>query len=370
MLLLVVFALVAILVSFLCSVFEAVLLSITPSWLAGIEQKGDRSAKRIKALKDNIDRPLAAILTLNTVAHTAGAAGVGAQAAVVFGNQYLGLVSAVMTVLILVLSEIIPKTIGATWWRQLAPMTAICLNWMVRILSPVIWCLELLTSRMTHGHGNDSELRAEISALAELGRRQGELASEENQILQSLLRFRDGRLNTIMTPRTVVFSLPESVTTAEYLEKYSDKGFSRIPVYEGEPDDITGFVLRAEVLAAHHQSGGTATLGSLCRPILRVLDRERVDTLFSRLVVERSHIAMVVDEYGDMQGVVTLEDLIETLLGMEIVDECDRDVDMQSVARRRRMRWLKKHSLQMFGSSGKLEPANMAPVSKADAAAS
>lgn len=369
---LVVFALVAIFVSFMCSVFEAVLLSITPSWLAGMEheQKSDYYLKRITAMKENIDRPLAAILILNTVAHTAGAVGVGAKAAVMFGSQYLGVVSAVMTVLVLVLSDIIPKTIGATWWRHLVPMTSVCLVWIIRLLLPVLWCLELLTSRMIRAHSDKSELRSEISALVELGRRQGELSTEESHILQSLLRFHEGRLHTIMTPRTVVFSLPQSVTTAEYLEKHNDAGFSRIPVYEGGPDDITGFVLRAEVLATHHHPEGTTTLGCLRRSIIRVMDCERVDRLFFRLLVEHSHIALVVDEYGDIQGIVTLEDLIETLLGMEIVDECDRDVDMQIVARHRRMRWLKKHRLQMFGASGKLEAATISLVGGSNAATS
>lgn len=323
----------AIMVSFLCSIFEAVLLSISPAYVVSMEQKGSRWAPLVRELHDHIDRPLAAILTLNTIAHTIGASVAGAQAAKVFGDAYLGLFSAILTLLILVLSEIIPKTIGATWWQQLVPVMAVSVRFMVRVLLPIIWITELLTRKLTHKSTSNPYLRDEIHAMADLGHEQGALHGVESELMKNMLKFRDLEIVKIMTPRSVMFSLPDNMTTDVFMEKYTGVGFSRIPVYGSDPDDINGFVIKNDIMLSHFKKGEPILLKSLKRPIITVLDKEPLPKLMSTFLEQRSHIAIVVTEYGDVRGIVTLEDMIETLLGREIVDESDEVVDMQQVAR-------------------------------------
>lgn len=326
----------AIMVSFICSVFEAVLLSISPTYVVSLEQKNNKWAPLVRELRDNIDRPLAAILTLNTIAHTIGAASAGAQAAKVFGDAFIGTFSAILTLLILVLSEIIPKTIGSRWWQQLTPVMAVGVNFMVRFLLPLIWVTELITKPFAPKGSHNPYLRDEIHAMADLGLEQGALHGVESELLKNMLKFRDLQISEIMTPRSVLFSLPEKTTTEQYMELYSDTSFSRIPVYSNDdPDDINGFVLRNDILLSHLREGANATLDTIKRPMIAVLENEPLPKLMTTLLEKRSHIAMVVTEYGDIRGIVTLEDMIETLLGREIVDESDEVVDMQQVARKK-----------------------------------
>ena len=326
---------IALAVSFLCSVFEAVLLSISPAYVVSLEQKGSKWAGRIRELHDNIDRPLAAILTLNTIAHTAGAAGAGAQAAKVFGATSVGIFSAVLTLLILFFSEIIPKTIGATWWQKLAPFMAVCVRAMVKMLMPLIWITEIVTRKLTPKDKSNPYLRDEIRAMADLGEKAGALHGQESDLMKNMLRFRDLRIVEIMTPRSVLFTLPESMDTETYMKEHPDSAFSRIPLYGEDPDDINGFVMKMDILVAHNREGASVKLADLKRPILVVLENEPLPKLMTTLLEKRSHIAMVVTEYGDIRGVVTLEDMIETLLGREIVDESDEVVDMQQAARQK-----------------------------------
>ena len=329
------YVMVALGVSFLCSVLEAVLLSISPAYVVSLEQKGSPWAKLIRELHDNIDRPLAAILTLNTIAHTIGAAGAGAQATKVFGDAYLGVFSAVLTLLILLLSEIIPKTIGANFWQSLAPTMAVCVRFMVRALLPLIWVTELITSKLSPKEKKNPFLRDEIRAMADIGAEEGALHNNESDLMKNMLRFRDLKIIEIMTPRSVMFSLPETITTQGYMNEYSDNSFSRVPVYGEDPDDINGFVMRNDILVSHLQEETPVSLELLKRPLLAVLEDEPLPKLMSTFLERRSHIAMVVTEYGDIRGIVTLEDMIETLLGREIVDESDEAVDMQQVARQK-----------------------------------
>ena len=330
---LVAYVIVAIAISFVCSVFEAVLLSISPAYVVSLEQKNSKWASLVRELHDHIDRPLAAILTLNTIAHTIGAASAGAQAAKVFGDAYIGIFSGVLTLLILVLSEIIPKTIGASWWQTLVPVMAVGVRFMVRLLFPIIWLTEILTSKLSPKDKSNPYLRDEIHAMADLGLQLGALQGVESELMKNMLKFRDLQIVEIMTPRSVLFSLPESTTTDEYMESFSDSSFSRIPVYGEDPDDINGFVIRNDILLSHLHEGGGATLDSLKRPIIAVLEKEPLPKLMATFLEKRSHIAMVVTEYGDIRGIVTLEDMIETLLGREIVDESDQVVDMQQAAK-------------------------------------
>lgn len=330
---LIAYVLVAVTVSFICSVFEAVLLSISPAYVVSLEQKSSRWAALVRELHDHVDRPLAAILTLNTIAHTIGAAGAGAQAAKVFGDAYIGIFSAALTLVILLLSEIIPKTIGATWWQPLTPVMAVGVRLMIKLLLPLIWVTELLTRKLTPKDKTNPHLRDEIRAMADLGHQEGALQGAESELMKNMLRFRDLQIVEIMTPRSVLFSLPQNLTTETYMKAYSGSGFSRIPVYGEDPDDINGFVMKNDILLSHMQEGNSTTLETLRRPIIAVLEKESLPKLMATLLEKRSHIAIVVTEYGDIRGIVTLEDMIETLLGREIVDESDEVEDMQLAAK-------------------------------------
>ncbi len=337
---------IALFVSFLCSILEAVLLSLSPAYIVSLEQKGHPRAALLRQLNDNIDRPLAAILTLNTIAHTIGAAGAGAQAAKVFGDNWLGAFSAVLTLMILVISEIIPKTIGARWWHKLAPWMAICVQSLIKILLPLIWVTELITKQLSSKEKNNPFLRDEIRAMADLGQEAGVLHGDESDLMKNMLRFRDLKIIEIMTPRSVMYTLPENTNSETYLEMHSSSGFSRIPVYGDEPDDINGFVMKNDILMAHHRKGGDISLSELKRPLMAVLETESLPKLMSKLLEKRTHIAMVVTEYGDIRGIITLEDMIETLLGREIVDENDEFVDMQQKARQKWAHRLSEPAIQ------------------------
>jgi len=335
MLLLLVYVSLALGLSFLCSILEAVLLSISPSFVAQVESERPRLGRRLRALKDEVDRPLAAILSLNTIAHTVGAVGAGAQATTVFGQAYVGVISAVLTLLILVVSEIIPKTLGALYWRQLTP-------WVIRVLRPVtlsMWPLvkmsEALTRLLKTDHAVTVVEKEEILALAGQGSKKGIFSDSESRILENLFRLREVRAEDIMTPRTVVFSLEASMTVAAVREAHPELLFSRIPIYGENPDDVIGFVLKSDLLLWAAEGRGQTPLSDpdLRRPITMVLDSCRLTELFERLIGEDTHLALVVDEYGGAEGLVTMEDLIETLIGLEIVDESDPVPDMRELAR-------------------------------------
>jgi CBS domain containing-hemolysin-like protein len=345
MLILTVYIFVAIGVSFICSVLEAILLSITPSYLAQLRQKGHPAASKLSKLKDNIDRPLASILTLNTIAHTIGAAGAGAQAASVFGNQWLGLFSAVLTLGILLLSEIVPKTIGATYWRQLAPVAADILGWMVWALTPFVWLSEQITKRLAHGH-TPPKLRDEISAMAMLAKESGEINEGESKILHNLLTLRDVPITKIMTPRPVVFRVAAELTINEFIEKHRDIPFSRPLIYSQQKDNILGFVHRLELFKLQQLGKGERQLGAVMRPINVLLNNTALPKAFDHMMGQRLQLILVVDEYGTIQGIVTLEDIFEHLLGEEIIDEADKATDMQELAYQRWETWKKMHDVK------------------------
>jgi len=334
MLLLITYIVVALGFSFLCSIAEAVLLSVTVQYVALLESQQKPSAALLRRLKDDINQPLAAILTLNTIAHTVGAAGAGAQAAVVFGSTYVGIASAVLTLLILVFSEIIPKTLGAHYWRSLAPATAYGLRFLVWVLYPFVKLTELLTRSLTEGPTLRGVNRKELIALAELGGREGGLAIKESVIMQNLLRLHETPAKAAMTPRTVVFSIPQGLTVGRYFERYENKPFSRIPVYRNDAEDMAGFVLRDDLLLAKARGEVDRPVIDLLREMPKILEGVDLSRAFDRFLKERVHIMQVVDEYGGLSGVLTLEDVLETLLGLEIVDEFDVTDDMQSLARR------------------------------------
>lgn len=336
MTLLVFYLLLALGVSFFCSIAEAVLLSVRPSYVAALERQGKGGARTLKRLRDNLDRPLAAILTANTIAHTVGAAGVGAQAAIVFGNQYVGLASAILTLLILVLSEIIPKTLGATYWQGLAPTLGVLIDGLTRLLHPFVLLSERLTRVLSRsGVSAFTFSRDEMEAMAQIGAEEGTLAPKEHKIVANLMTLDELSVRDIMTPRPVIFSAPEGMTVGEFFAERADQPFSRIPVYDDGPESITGYVLKTDLLIAQAKDAFDTRLGELRRDFLVCPDVLTASDVFDRLMHEKSHIALVVDEYGTVQGLVTLEDVVETLLGLEITDELDKVEDMQRLARRR-----------------------------------
>ena len=337
--LLVVFFLVAILVSFICSLWEAVLLSVTPSYAQIKLREGTRTGRLLQQFKENIDRPLAAILTLNTIAHTVGALGVGDQSARIWGDTHPAItqfaIPVAMTMAILVLSEIIPKTVGAVFWKELAPFTVASLTLLTRLLAPLVWLSQMITRSIRRDGGGSVLSRSDFLVMAEIGAQEGVLHHTESKMLNSLLRFNTVRAEDVMTPRTVVEAMPEEVTIREAYESQRKWRFSRLPTYRhGSKDQITGYVLKDELLARLVEGGDAETVRTLRREIMVIAEDFRIPDLFNRFVDKREHIALVIDGFGGMAGIVTMEDVIETLLGMEIVDEMDSAKDMQRLARR------------------------------------
>lgn len=337
--LLIFYLFLAIGVSFLCSILEAVILSTSPSYIAMLEQEGHRSGVQLRKLKEDIDQPLSAILTLNTIAHTVGAAGVGAQAAIVFGDAYVAITSGVLTFLILVLSEIIPKTLGATFWRGLAPISAPLLRFLMIILYPFVVMSQGITRLISFYSQNPSISREELSAMADLGAEEGIFQEEESRIFKNLIRFNSLRAKDIMTPRTVVVGFNDTNTVGDVFEKYDELRFSRLPIFGEDQDDVTGYVLKNDLLIELAQDRKDTKLKELKRDVLILPEMIHLRDLFERILERQDHIAVVVDEYGGFSGIVTMEDVVETLLGMEIVDEVDAIEDMQKQAR---LNWLKR----------------------------
>ena len=312
---------------------EAVLLSVSPSYIANLKASSPAHAERLAKVKRNIDRSLAAILTLNTIAHTVGAGGAGAEAAAYFGAQYVGIAMAVLTLLILFVSEIIPKTIGALYWRPLAPLTARFVQGLTWVLSPLLWISDLITRLITRGKSVHAISRDEIAAMADLGMASGQLDENESRILKNVFRLPGLRVADIMTPRTVVFALQQDLTVAEALTQQPKIEFSRIPVFAAHRDEVTGFVLKSDLYANQVTAAGTAKLRDLKRPLSGVPDQLPLNRVLREMLTSREHILLVVDEHGGMDGLVTLEDVVETLIGIEIVDEADQIDDMRRLAR-------------------------------------
>jgi CBS domain containing-hemolysin-like protein len=333
--LMVLYAGAALVFSFLCSVSEAVVLSVSPSFIAHLRQQGKPLAERLERLKSGIDRSLAAILTLNTIAHTVGAGGAGAEAAAYFGERWVGVSMAVLTLLILILSEIVPKTVGAVYWRRLAGPTAAFVRLLIVTLYPLIWVSEQLTRVITGGKSAHPFSLEEFSALADIGVEGGHIEVEESRIVKNIFRFRDLHVEAIMTPRTVVFSLPQEMTIDEALASNPKPPFSRIPIYGENHDDVRAFVLKTDILQEKLAGRGSRSLRELGREVQAVSEKASLESVFERLLDKQIHMLLVLDEYGGLAGIVTLEDVVETLLGMEIIDEVDEIDDLRKLARQR-----------------------------------
>lgn len=341
--LLIAFFLLSLIVSFLCSLLEAVLLSITPSYAEVQMQQGAPIGRRLQYFKENIDRPLAAILTLNTAAHTIGAIGVGEQAALIWADTNRWFTQAVvpvtMTMAILIFSEIVPKTIGATYWHRLAPFTVRSLRVLLVCLAPFVWMSQWITRSLKRGSEQPVLTRTDFMAMAEIGARDGTFEDRETRIISNLLNFESVLVRDTMTPRTVVAAVSEEQTIRDVYQAGRTLRFSRIPTYHNDSkDQITGYVLKDVLLTELVEGRGDSPLGMLRRDIVTVAEDCPITNLFRTLMDRREHIALVLDDFGGMAGIVTMEDVIETLLGLEIVDETDATTDMRLLAQRHRAR--------------------------------
>ena len=330
---LITYMLLALVVSSICSVLEATILSTPITFINTLEQQGAKGAARLKRLKTDIDRPISAILIVNTIANTVGASLVGAEAAKLFASTGVGVISGLFTFCILVFSEIIPKTIGSNYWRSIAVPASAVIQFLIYITYPIVWLVE----KFTHFFTDDSApsvSREEVVAMVSTGAEEGVLEKEENKMIQKLLKLDDVTAHEIMTPSSVVTMAESSQPIREFYNSDDFAKFSRIPLYEEENDDyITGYVLKQEILEKLAQDKFNIKLKDLARPILSFNENESVSNIWEKLLEKKEHISVIIDEYGSMRGIVTMEDVIETMLGFEIVDEKDEVVDMQELAK-------------------------------------
>lgn len=354
MALLLFYAFISIFFSFLCSILEAVLLSVTPTFINVKKKEGKGFSEDLEKLKKDVDRPLIAILTLNTIAHTVGAILVGVQAKVAYSEMFesqtrsifgisftedlmVGVVSSIMTILILVASEIIPKTIGATYWKGLANFTTKALKILIFPLrwTGILWVLQL-TTKLIGGKGHHGSVlsREDFHVMTDMAHEEGVFQESESKVIKNLLTFKDVVAKHVMTPRTVMKTENENATIEDFFNKNINLRFSRIPVYHSTEDNIKGLVLKDDIFKEMALGNGSKKLSEIKRHII-IVDRDlAIPRLFEQLVDTRNHMALVVDEYGTVSGLVTMEDVIETLLGLEIMDESDNVSDLQVQARK------------------------------------
>ena len=334
MTLLVFYILFALLFSFTCSIMESVLFSTPLSFINMKETEGSKGAKKLKRFKENINKPLSAILTVNTIANTVGAAGVGAQVMDMFDKSSFAIASALLTIVLLIGAEIIPKTIGAKYWRKLAVKIVPLIQATIFITYPFVILAELLTRLIGKNNTDATISREEVSAMVDMAAEEGEFEESENKIIQNMMRMENIKVKDIMTPESVVATAPEEMTVATF---YKNKNFlhhARIPVFaDDQKDHITGYVLRQKVLEQVANDSFDTKLAELRRSIVVAPEEQSIMVLWETLLKEKEHIAMIVDDYGSFEGIVTLEDIIESIFGLEIVDETDNIVDMQQYAR-------------------------------------
>ena len=332
--LLILYIVLAIVISSICSLLEATLLSTPMNYINTLEQQGVKGAARLKSLKTDIDKSISSILVVNTIANTVGASLVGAQAANLFNSTGVGVISGVFTFLILMFSEIIPKTLGSSYWRKLCIPASSMIKGMIFITYPVVWPLQKFTHRFSENGNQTVVSREEVAAMVTTGAEEGVLEKEENKMIQNLLRLDDVTAHEIMTPSSVVSMDEENMTIKEFYESEDFGQFSRIPLYSEENDDyVTGYVLKQEILERMAEDKFDIPLKEMRRPVLTFSEDESVSNIWEKLLERKEHISVIIDEYGSMRGIVTMEDVIETMLGFEIVDEKDEVVDMQELAK-------------------------------------
>ena len=352
--LLILYAISTIALSFLCSILEAVLLSVNPTFLKIKISEGNKYAENLQKMKDNIDEPLIIILTLNTIAHTVGAILVGVQAKELYSsidnNTYeifgtlmtedliVGIVSSIMTVLILLVSEIIPKTLGATYWHKLVRFTSIFLNSIIPLFkySGVLFVLQFFTKLISKTNKNNVFSREDFSTMAEIAEEEGIIEESESDIIKNMVKFKDVKIRNIMTPFSVMKTASEDQSIKDFYDKNPKLSFSRIPVFFEKMDNITGYVLKDTILEQIVKNDGDSNLSSIKRKPIFSNYESPIPLIFDKLIREREHISMVIDEHGTVRGLVTMEDIIETLLGREIMDETDTVIDMQALVKNKK----------------------------------
>jgi len=320
-------------ISFICSMLEAVILSMSHSHIAMLIKEGHRSGQLLKTYKEEIDRPLAAVLTLNTISHTVGAAGVGAQVQAIWGSGALAMGSAILTFSILFFAEIIPKTIGAAYWKQLAPASAVAIHALIVITYPIVLASDLLAKVFARGATPHRVTREEMAMVAEMGATEGELATSEHNVITNLLHLDDIRVNDILTPRSVICAFQKDRTVADVMDNELTLRHSRLPVYTESVDDVDAYVLRYEILEQYVKGNPDKPLRELEHKVHVVPVSISVREVLDQFIERKEHLFLVADEYGGTEGIVTLEDAIETLLGLEIMDELDNEADLRKWAR-------------------------------------
>lgn len=337
---LVLFFVLSISFSFLCSIWEAVLLSITPSFISAKERQGSEMARYLKQFKDDIDRPLSAILTLNTFAHTVGAIGVGVQAGHVFGEapgplgmSWESIIAGLMTLAILILSEIIPKTLGANYWHQLSHFTVQSIRFLLFVLAPFVWLSQKITKNMKKEKDRSVLSRADLHAMTEVGEESGILRTYESSAIKNVLRMDTIPVKTIMTPRVVVLMANGKDLLRQFYESNKPLQFSRIPIYEGNRDNVIGVMLKDDLLQALVEGRDDEYVDSLNRDVLFISENMLLTEFQHIITSEKGHMAIVIDDFGSVRGLITMEDLFETILGLEIVDESDQTDNLQKLAR-------------------------------------
>ena len=324
---------VSILLSALCSVLEATLLSTPLSYITGLEENGVKGASRLKKQKQNTDRPIAAILCLNTIANTVGASIVGSLVFKVYGNALVGIFSVIFTMMILIFSEIIPKSIGSNYWRKLAIPASAIIHVMIIISFPLVWIFEHLTKMISSKSDQVSVSREDLSAMVSVATEEDVIETDEKQIIQNLLKLDEITAHEIMTPSVVVEMAESSMTIREFWNDEEFKNHSRFPIYEDNSEYIIGYVLRQTVLENMSEDKFDLTMKDILRPVISFPENEPVGNIWEQMLSKREHLSIIIDEYGSLRGIVTMEDVIETMIGQEIVDEKDEVVDMQEFAK-------------------------------------
>lgn len=340
MLLLIIFAVSAIVLSSLCSIWEAAILSVSPSYIASLEDKNPKLFKTLAVYKQNIDTPLAAILTLNTIAHTVGATGVGAQVTEIYGQGYLGIASALMTLAILIVSEIIPKTIGASYWKECLPFTIVCLKIIIFFLKPFLFISEFITKWF--GKEDKVDVSDEMKALAKIGKDEKVIDDSKYRMIINVLNLHEVRVQKVMTPRTVVQSIKPGTTIKEFDKMVEESPFSRFPVLDDEKDIYLGYIHRQNT----YRTDDNDIVDNHVSEIKTVFETSRLENVLSEMLEDHNHMSIVFDQYGSWSGIITMEDIIETILGKEIMDETDKVADMQLYAK---MKW--KNSRKVVSES-------------------
>ncbi len=329
------YVVIALGVSFLCSIWEAAMLSTPVSHIELLVQQGSKAGQIMQGLRQNVEHPISAILTLNTIAHTVGAAGAGAEATAIFGSEFFGIISAVLTLLILVFSEIIPKTLGAVYAKPLTPFTAYSLRALLWLFRPAVFAFEFVTRSMRPSQEAPTVTRSELQVMARISAQEGGIRERENRIVANLLQLAEVQVETIMTPRTVMLMFPEQQTVGEIMRVYPFLPFSRIPVYGDSADDVKGYVLRHEIYERAAADENSVALRDIALRLEVVPETNSVAQALDEFIAKQEHIFLVIDEYGGTAGLITLEDTVETLLGIEILDESDRVPDLRQLTRRR-----------------------------------